>query len=649
MNPRISELRAKLHELNRKYYVGIDTGVTDAEFDQMMRELKQLELLNPEDFDPNSPTARVGSDLANGFDKVKHDRPMLSLDNTFNVDELLSFFGGTAQGLIVEWKVDGLSLSLIYRKGRLVRAVTRGDGTQGDDVTANARTIWSIPLVLREKIDVEVRGEVYLSRDDFERLNAECLENGDDQFANPRNAAAGTLKQKDSTIVAKRRLSFVAYHLLGEDHTTQGALVDRLDQLEFKTLGRHLVDAGELEAMISSKEQERGNLPFDVDGLVFKIDDVRRQDELGTGTKSPRWACAYKFTPEVKHTTLERIEVQVGRTGVLTPVAVLTPVVLAGATVTRASLCNWDEIRRLQVAEGDIVSVSRQGEVIPKVLGLTSKKSSFSAHPAPAVCPCCGTAAVRESNYVAFRCPNFNCKDQAVQRLHHAVSKPCLDWDGLGEAQVRLLVDNGITRLSQLMSLDPSTVFKSALSRKFLLERERVKSQPMWRKLHALGIDGIGATTCKTLAMRYPTIDLICSAPASELKALIGDVKARSLAEGLLQLADQMEFDHLEEHGFVFEDEVKSGPLSGKVLCITGSLMTGTRDQVSKRIEDAGGVVKGSVGKATDYLVIGESPGGNKTSAAAKYGTKVLTEEQLYALIGIPVPEQREIPTDGEF
>lgn len=410
MNTRITHLRSTLHRLNREYYVDGRSSATDAEYDQLMAELKTLEAANPADFDPNSPTQRVGSDVTNNFAKVRHKVPMLSLGNNFTAGEIVASFPAT--DLLVEWKIDGLSLSLIYVNGRLDRAVTRGDGTVGDDVTANARTIRNIPLELPEEVNVEVRGEVYMKRSVFAALNESRVADGDEPFANPRNAASGTLKQKDSAEVARRQLSFVAYQGFGDAvrYPHQGGMLVKLRGLGFETTADlvgsvTLLPALEtvarrtevVEAELVRRAPLRETLDFDVDGLVFKVHRTATQEELGLGTKSPKWATAFKFPPERKATILESITVQVGRTGVLTPVAELKPVALGGVVVKRASLMNADEVARVDVVPGELVMVERSAEVIPR---------------------CCSYPEGR-----VYTCPTCGFKGTLLeQQQHHALS-----------------------------------------------------------------------------------------------------------------------------------------------------------------------------------------------------------------------------------
>ena len=573
---RILDLRRSLTEHNFSYHSLGQATVSDAVYDAEYRELLELERRHPEMADPNSPTARVGSAPVPGFAKVQHSVKMLSLDNVFTAQEVCAFFAPGSE-VVIEPKFDGLSLSLVYKKGDLVSAVTRGDGTTGDDVTANARTIASIPLQLPKLLDAEVRGEVYMSINQFERLNATLTEEGEELLANPRNGAAGAMKLKDSAEAAKRRLSFVAYHLdstqdFGTYFEEEGALGE-LARLGFQTPksvqcrdgqkvpGAQLIRVehpGKVAELISALDSVRQAFDVQTDGLVLKLNDLRMRQELGLGTRAPKWAVAYKFPPERKVTKLRAITVQVGRLGTLTPVAELEPVQLGGTTVQRASLCNGDEIRRLGVGVGDRVFVEKSAEIIPKVMGVSDKLASGTWN-MPDCCPCCHTPVVKESDKVAWRCPNRACKEQVYQRLEHALGKTSLDMDGAGYALIRQLVDaGGCTSLSSVIGLAAAEVpkiLKSAAAAKFLRERERVKGAALWRKLHALGVEGLGRSLCKDLAAKWSSLEAlleVLSSRPAEVEALIGGVNTRRLVRWLQDNVDELEA--LEGLGFSLKD-----------------------------------------------------------------------------------------------
>ena len=643
---KIDQLRTEVARHSRLYY-NQQPEISDADYDKMFRELQELERSFPEYADPNSPTARVGSPSENTFTKVKHGRKMLSLDNTYSAEEVAYWFStNVVKELTAEPKFDGLSLSLHYRGGQLVQAVTRGDGQMGEDVTANARTIKSIPLVLPTVVDMEVRGEVFMRFSVFEALNQEMEKTGEDLFANPRNAASGTLKQKDSRVVAKRNLDFVAYNILGRVHATHGATLYSLKELDFITpLNLPTVDGQKLQTFFQIEPQDsliahviehfseiREKLDFPIDGLVFKINDVKLQNELGDGTRAPKWATAYKYPPERKVTKLLDVEVSVGRHGTITPVAILAPVHLSGTTVTRASLCNQDEVDRLGIAIGDNVYVEKSAEIIPKVMGRAEAKTTNFTWRMPENCPCCNTKLVREEGMVAYRCPNHACRDQVRQRLEHACGRSALYIDGVGPAFIDMLMTTGMVEdLLGLMTTpcDDATAAK----RKFSLERAKALNAPLWRKLHALGIEGVGKSKCQDLAARWKSLSDIVDNFDEATKVILGEVHAANFARFLQENIDMIE--KLEAAGFHFkEDESKIGPLSGKVFVITGTLMSGKRDDVILKIEAAGGTVKGSVTKKVNYLVAGAETGATKMNAAAKHGVTVITEEQLYEMLG---------------
>lgn len=617
--------------------------------------------------DANSPTVRIGSPVMSDFPKVKHTRKMLSLDNAYNVEDVLAFFNGVqAPAGIVEPKIDGLSLALHYQDGRLVKAVTRGDGQTGDDVTTNARAIKSIPLILDFPVTVEVRGEVCMFFDTFNKLNEQLKAAGEDLFANPRNAASGTMKSKDSRVVAQRGLNFVAYNvadpikflttgnrMADPDHTHDNT-VKTLVKCGFltvfnypaniqNTLRSHFCTSMATESDVVKAlawgEEMRQMAPFPTDGLVFKLDDLKLQAELGDGTKSPKWAVAFKFPPERKPTKLLSIEVSIGRLGTLTPVANLEPVHLSGTTVQRASLCNQDEIDRLGIGVGDMVLVEKSAEIIPKVMGIY-KKYSAQTWKMPAHCPSCSHEVTREEGKVAYRCTYHRCEAQVIERLKHALGKSALDWDGMGEVMIKfLVVACEVSQVSDLFAFTDeqiTTHLSASAAKKFLTERERVKKAPLWRKIHALGLEGIGRSLSQDLCAKWHSLEEMVD-HIDDLRSVLGEVMWENFKEGLMLQAD--EIDRLQNYEFVFETEAASlGVLSGKVFCITGTMMSGSREEVSQRVEQAGGSVKSSVSKKVNFLVNGPGGGANKAEAARKHGTIVITEQQLYEMLGVPMP-----------
>lgn len=679
---RVGELRRLINDHAHAYYNLGEPTITDADYDALFNELKIHEAKWPQVADPNSPTCRVGSPVMSSFQKSKHDRKMLSLDNAYSVEEVAKFFNHAplAVQLIVEPKIDGLSLAVHYKNGHLIRAVTRGDGTTGDDVTANARVIRAIPLELSAPIDVEVRGEVYMPCSVFEALNAKLTAEGEDLFANPRNAAAGTLKQKDSRIVAQRRLGFMAYNV-GSPQTlleamgkvtnstirsTHSEVLRTLLSLGFITPERCATRAGwvnftrgvssddtkSIEFVVNDLGIQRETLDFQTDGLVFKVNNLAIQAELGEGTRSPKWATAYKYPPERKSTKLLGIEVSIGRLGTLTPVAILEPVQLSGTTVERASLCNQDEVERLGIGVGDEVLVEKSAEIIPKVMGVAKKVSTHTWH-MPIKCPSCGGKVEREEGKVAYRCISSDtCHAQAVERLKHALGKSALDWDGFGEAMVKTAVGFGIRHLSQLFELSDSKLtelFKRAFVKKFMKERERVKTVPLWRKIHSLGVPGLGKTLSQDLCVAFHSIlemSACCFKHVNELGQetegptvlkIAGEVVGNNFADFLAENVDEIE--KLDSLGFVFAEAGGiAGPLIGKTFCITGGLVSGKRDEVEARIQAAGGATKSSVTKKVTHLVQGEG-GGDKVNVAKRLGTTIVTEEQLYDMMGQPMPK----------
>jgi len=633
---RYTALRKEIEQANFEYHAAAGSTLSDLEYDLKVRELKLMESQHPE-LAKDSPTKKVGVKTAGP--KVKHARKMLSLDNVFTPDEAINFF---KKPYVWVWepKVDGLSLSLVYANGILVRATTRGDGVEGDDVTHNALVIDSIPKLIRGAISIEVRGEVVIFKKDFEKLVADMAKEGDEPFANARNAASGSLKLKDSAECAKRKLTFVAYQSFGTAVSDHISMIGELQQFGFQTPNRYsepmAVFASITQKMMDDIDSKRRNLPFETDGAVIKVNGFKERAELGEGNKSPKWAVAYKFAPEEGYATLESVELPIGRTGVITPVAILSPVMLNGATVRRASLCNFDEIERLDIAVGDQVVVVRAAEVIPKVIRVYKKSDKRLPISIPTNCPCCGFDVVKDPEIVAVRCTNLECTEQVFQRLSHAVNKSSLDWDGCGDSAISELMTQGKCRwLSDFFSLQDTGFMKPAFKTKFLAERERVKSAPLWRKLHALGLDGIGKTFCQEIANKYgDLIKALDDRPG--LIAIVGPNRAEKMLIQLDWLAD--EIDRLDSLGFKFveqKSDKKITEATGKTFVITGSLTTGSRDKVAERIEQCGGIVKSSVSKKINYLVVGIEPGGNKTADAKKHGTICIDEMELYRILGI--------------
>ncbi len=647
---RIYQLRQELHQHLHNYHVLAQPTITDERYDQLFKELQALEAQFPELADPNSPTARVGGQSIDSFEKVKHCVAMLSLENTFAAEEVVSYFKTKVRNPdgpegVVEPKIDGLSMSLIYKDGQLIKAVTRGDGTTGDDVTANARTIKTVPLTPR--FSGEVRGEVYMPKKQFNKLNAKLEKEGEELFANPRNAAAGSMKRKNPADVAERGLAFLAYNVVKSDHLgmadadTQYERLKQLQALGFMTplvSGVPIVnlfDVDHVKQAIESWSSDRSKLDYEIDGLVFKINDVKTQVSLGLNNRAPNWATSYKFPPEQKVTKLIGITVQVGRLGTLTPVAELQPVNLAGTFVKRASLHNADEIQRLGLNIGDDVIIQKAAEIIPQVVGVANKRST-GVWSMPDRCPCCNSVVSRLINKVAIVCTARMCKDQVFARLEHAVKKQSLDIDGCGEQSIRAMIDRGINNLSDLFAADDLSFLGDASSKRITVGLKKAKAAPLWRKLHALGIDGIGVTTCKELADRWNSLpDMLDN--LEEVAKLLGPITFTNFRVYFENDDNLAELEKLIVLGVSFEDEKKSGPLVGKAFCITGGMLSGSREDVSAKIESLGGSVKSSVSKKVQYLVVGEGAGNNKSANAKKLGTLCISEKELYEMMGLPM------------
>jgi len=639
----IIDLRLAINEHNYRYYAGQPT-ITDAEFDGMMTKLSDLEKDFPRYFDPNSPTQKVGSPVPSTFSKVEHRRKMLSLNNGYSPTDVSKFLGDNE--LVSEGKIDGMSLSLIYSYGKLVRAVTRGDGSVGDNVTENAKTIRTIPLVITDKTSeiVEVRGEVIMLRSTFNSLASD----EDTEFANPRNAASGTMRLKDSREVRLRKLDFIAYDVAvqGNRNDNRTENYKLLEELGFPYTPARMpfvsgVKAVEcsvksIEDSVKFYSDNRDNLDFDIDGVVFKVNSYRVSNELGEGTKFPKWAIAYKYPPERKIATLVDITVSIGRHGTITPVAHFEGIKLSGTIVKKASLCNRDEIERLGINIGDEVYVEKSAEIIPKVMGLHKKGDNEGCWKYPDNCPCCGRQLKQEEGMVAIRCKNYHCKEQALQRICYAVSKHALDFDGIGEKHIESLVNSDlyIRDISDLFYLereDLIPILKKAATNSFLKSAERAKTLPLWRKLAAFGIEGIGKSYCQDLANKYGSLENILDA-GNSIKDILGEVHTKSFRLGILRSAGTL--IRMEDTGFVFKDDKKIGSLSGKVFVITGKLERGSRDDFIAFVEANGGVVKSSVSKKVDYLISGEDPGGNKTQGALRNGVKIITEDEFMRISG---------------
>ncbi|MCS7314155.1 MAG: NAD-dependent DNA ligase LigA [Bryobacterales bacterium] len=654
---RIERLREEIRRHEYLYYVLDQPEISDAEFDALMQELKRLEAEHPELVTPDSPTQRVGGKPREGFVKVRHSSPMLSLDNALNEAEFLDFdrrvrqlLGGEPYRYVAELKLDGLSMAAHYRDGLFTQAVTRGDGIEGEDVTENARTIRSLPLRVQSEVPAfEVRGEVVMNRRAFEQLNLERDRQGLPRFANPRNAAAGSIRVLEPWITASRRLDYWAYFLLvdGEPyHPSHWESLQALSRMGFKVNPhrRLCLSAQEVLAFWREWSERRETLPYEIDGIVVKVDSVEQQRRLGCTAKAPRWAIAFKYAARQAETVVEDISVQVGRTGVLTPVAHLRPVEVGGVTVSRATLHNEDEIERLGVQIGDTVIVERSGDVIPKVVRVKAYGSPRRPFRMPSSCPVCGGKVVREEGEVASRCINTNCPARLKESILHFASRGVMDIDGLGEALVEQLVDRGLVRsvadlyrlkLEDLVALERMGK-KSA--EKLLRNIEQSKQQPLPRVLTALGIRFVGERTAQFLAEAFGSLDAIAAADVETLQGVpeVGPRVAQSVYDFFREPRNRELVERLREAGLQFEyraERRRGGPLEGLTFVLTGTLPTLTREQARAMIEAAGGKVTGSVSKKTDYVVAGEEAG-SKLAKARELGIKVIDEAALRRMLG---------------
>jgi len=654
---RVEQLREELRRHEHLYYVLDKPEISDAEYDGLMRELQKLEAEHPELLTPDSPTQRVGGKPREGFVKVRHSSPMLSLDNALNEGEMRDFdrrvrelLGGVPFRYVAELKLDGLSMAVRYRDDRFEQAITRGDGQTGEDVTENARTIRSLPLRVKSRLPVfEARGEALIARRSFERMNAERTAAGLALFANPRNAAAGALRALEPQLTAKRQLDYFAYFLLVDGEPAMDSHWESLQMLAemgFKVNKHRRLcrDLDEVLAYFGEWSSERDNLPYEIDGLVIKVDSVAQQRALGWTAKAPRWAIAFKFPARQERTVVENIEVQVGRTGTLTPVAHLRPVVVSGVTVTRATLHNEEEIQRLGLEIGDSVLIERSGDVIPKVVRVLAPGPDRRPFRVPKHCPVCGGDVVREPGEVASRCINTNCPAKLKQSVLHFAARGVMDIDGMGDALVDQLVDGGLVRgvadvynltLDQLMGLERMGQ-KSA--KKILDNIERSKEQPLPRVLNGLGIPFVGERTAQILADTFGSMEAIAGAGEEKLQEAeeVGPKVALSIREFFAEPRNRTLVEQLRKAGLRFEHEVRrkaSGALEGKTFVLTGTLAGLSRDEAKARIEAAGGKVTGSVSKRTDYVVAGEEAG-SKLDKARTLGIAVIGERELLDMIG---------------
>lgn len=656
---RIRELRDELNRHNHNYYVLNAPEISDREFDMLMKELEALEREHPEYSDPLSPTRRVGSDLTKGFVHVVHDRPMLSLANTYSVGEVDEWFDRVRKGLegesfeiTGEMKYDGTSISITYENGRLVRAVTRGDGTQGDDVTANVKTIRSIPLVLRpgdwpEKF--EIRGEILMPWKVFDELNREREYNEEPLFANPRNAASGTLKTQDPREVAKRRLDAIFYYLLSDNlpYDTHYANMEAARRWGFKVSGemRILHSVEEVDEYIDYWDTARKELSVATDGLVFKVNSLRQQLNLGFTAKSPRWAVAYKFNPENACTRLRHVSFETGRMGIVTPVANLEPVLLSGTIVKRASLHNADIMRQLDIHEHDWLYVEKGGEIIPKITGVDeerrepgSKEVTFVSH-----CPECGTRLEQKEGDAAWICPNkYGCRPQITGRIEHFCARRMMNIDGVGEETAELLYDKGLVRTAadlydltkeQFSILDR---FGDKSAERILNGLEASKQVPFERVVYALSIPNVGETTSKRVAMSVKSMDRMREMSVEELQAIpdVGPVVAQGIYDFLRDPVNEEIINRLKVAGVqmqLSEDKMQpaGNALEGKTIVISGTFSHHSREEYKEMIERNGGKNVGSISKKTSFVLAGENMGPSKLDKCQKLGIPIVSEDEF--------------------
>jgi DNA ligase (NAD+) len=659
----LEDLREEIRRHEHLYYVMDAPEISDADFDRLMQELKQLEAVHPELITPDSPTQRVGGKPREGFIKVQHSRPMLSLDNALDEQELRNWdrrvreLAGTDRiEYVGELKMDGMSLALSYRGGRLQRGVTRGDGSVGEDVTSNVRTMRSVPLLVSLAVlkkagippDFEVRGEVVMPISAFERMNEERERQNLSKFANPRNAAAGTIRVLEPNIVAERRLDFYAYFLLANGRyypEKHSAALEALSHAGFKVNLHHTLahNFDELLGFIAQGEQMRDKLPYEIDGIVIKINSIRLQERLGFTGKAPRWAIAYKYAARSGITQVQDVLVQVGRTGKLTPVAALKPVSIGGTTVTRATLHNQDEIERLGVKIGDWVLVERGGDVIPKVVKVIEDREHPRGHKVfhmPERCPVCGSHIVRVEGEADHRCVNTNCPAKLRESILHFASRSVMNIEGMGESLVNQLADRGLVKdVGDIYELSKEKLLtleriadKSAEN--LLREIEQSRKLPLERVIFGLGIRFVGERTAEFLAEHFGSMDALMTATVEELKEVneVGPRVAESIREFFDEPRNQALVEHLRKYlNFTGKKKTRGTALAGKTFVLTGTLANYSREEAKRMIEEAGGKVSGSVSKKTDYVVAGADPG-SKLDKARELGVRVIGEEEMLAL-----------------
>lgn len=659
---RILQLRKELHEHNYKYYVLNQPEISDQEFDFMMKELQELEARHEDMFDPNSPTQRVGSDINQEFTQVTHKYPMLSLANTYSQEEVADFYNSVKKGLngedfeiCCELKYDGLSISLTYEDGKLVRGVTRGDGVHGDDVTANVKTIRSIPLVLKDgdwPKEFEIRGEILMPWNVFERLNQEREAAEEPLFANPRNAASGTLKSQNSALVASRNLDAYLYYLLGDELPGDGHYenLEKAREWGFKISEgmRKVKTLQEIYDFIDYWDTERKKLPVATDGIVLKVNSLRQQRALGYTAKNPRWAIAYKFKAERACTRLNEVTFQVGRTGAVTPVANMEPVQLAGTTVRRATLNNEDFIRSLDLHIGDYVYVEKGGEIIPKIVGVDIEQRPIIAQPVTFIthCPECGAKLVRYEGEAAYYCPNdAGCPPQIKGRIEHFISRKAMNIDSIGPETVDDFYRHGLVRnVADLYDIEVQQIngdgSRQKSAEKIVNGIEASKQVPFERVVFALGIRFVGETTARLLARHFKTIDALAAASLQDLLEVegVGEVIAKSVMTYFRNPVTMQIVERLRGYGLqmaLSEEQMSSATdkLAGKSIVISGVFAHHSRDEYKQMIEQNGGKNVGSISGKTSFILAGENMGPAKLQKAEKLGIQIVDEETFLKMI----------------
>ncbi len=661
----IENLRKQIRHHDYLYYVLAQPEISDYEYDMLMKRLEELEKKYPQFDSPDSPTKRVSGELTKIFPVVRHRKPMLSLSNTYNEEEIRDFDrrvrslldSGENYEYVCELKIDGVAMSLLYENGRLTRAATRGDGEQGDEVTNNVKTIRSIPLVVEPEEEylrnIEVRGEIYMDRKDLERLNEERIEKGEPPFANPRNFAAGSLKLQDAREVARRPLKMFCYWIdpLEPDHNikTHWQGLQILESLRFPVNPHRRLcqNIDEVIAFWKEWQSKRESLPYDIDGVVVKVNNLEQQERLGSTAKSPRWAIAFKFPTEQAETRLKDIIWQVGRTGVLTPVAILEPVQLMGTTVSRATLHNPDELERLDIRIQDYVILEKGGDIIPKIVRVVKEKrtSDLPKYRLPEYCPVCHSKLVKHPGEVALRCENVACPEQVARRIEHFASRRAMDIEGLGEKVVDSLLDNKLIQdygdLYYLKKEDIARLERMGekSAENLLKAIEKSKTRSFDRVIFSLGIPFVGEGAARLLAEKFHSIDALMKASEEELASIegIGEKTAKSIVDFFRNESNLRVLEKLRKAGVRFEEkpeeiQIENQKLAGKIFVFTGALSRMTRDEASELVRQLGGKVSNSVSRNISFVVVGADPG-SKYNKALQLGVKILNEDEFLKMV----------------